>query len=179
MAEEKYNAQSDRTQLEALESLGGGNEFADEIFGLVGRSQFFAEFTREDIALLSGCMDVYRAQPGQTLIREGAIGDHMLIVIRGEVDIHKKNLLDEPQLLTSATPGMTLGEISMIDGEPRFATCTALRETVFGVLSRDDMVKILLEKPSLGAKILINLVTMLSHRLRQTSAKLLQHMSGR
>jgi CRP-like cAMP-binding protein len=78
--------------------------------------------------------------------------------------------------MTSVTPGMTLGEMSMIDGEPRFASCAALKKTVFGVLTRDNMVKIILEKPSLGAKILIKLVTMLAQRLRQTSAKLLQYM---
>jgi CRP/FNR family transcriptional regulator, cyclic AMP receptor protein len=46
------------------------------------------------------------------------------------------------------------------------------------VLTRDDMAKILVEKPSLGAKILIRLVTMLSQRLRQTSARLLQYMGS-
>ncbi len=76
-------------------------------------------------------MRVYHAQPGQTIIREGDIGDYMLLVIRGEVDIYKKNLMGEQQLMTSVTPGMTLGEMSMIDGEPRFATCIALKETTF------------------------------------------------
>jgi hypothetical protein len=38
------------------------------------------------------------------------------------------------------------------------------------------MANIILEKPSLGSKILIKLVTMLSQRLRQTSARLLQTM---
>ena len=80
--------------------------------------------------------------------------------------------------MTSVTPGMTLGEMSMIDGEPRFATCIALKETTFAALTRDNMVKIILDRPSLGAKILIKLVTMLSQRLRHTSAMLLQYMSG-
>jgi hypothetical protein len=53
-----------------------------------------------------------------------------------------------------------------------------LKETTFGVLTREDMVKIILEKPSLGAKILIKLVTMLSQRLRHTSATLLQYMDN-
>lgn len=78
--------------------------------------------------------------------------------------------------MTSVAPGMTLGEMSMIDGEPRFATCIAMDVTTFAMLTRDAMVNIILEKPSLGAKILIKLVTMLSQRLRQTSARLLQFM---
>jgi CRP-like cAMP-binding protein len=73
---------------------------------------------------------------------------------------------------------MTLGEMSMIDGEPRFATCIATEVTTFAMLTRDAMVNIILEKPSLGAKILIKLVTLLSQRLRQTSARLLQLMES-
>ena len=173
---EKPDTESDRHLLESLESLGAGTAFADQIFSLVGRSQFFAEFNRDDVTLLAGYMRVYHAQPGQTLIHEGDVGDYMLMIIRGEVDIYKKNLLGVQQHMTSVTAGTTLGEMSMIDGEPRFATCVAMKETTFGVFTRDSMVKIILENPSLGAKILIKLVTMLSQRLRQTSAKLLQYM---
>ena len=173
------NAGADRKLLAGLEDLGSGAAFAEQIFSLVGRSQFFAEFNREDIDLLAGYMRVYHAKPEQLIIREGDIGDYMLLMIRGEVDIYKQNLMGEKQLMTSVMPGMTLGEMSMIDGEPRFATCVALKETTFGVLTRDDMGKIIVEKPSLGAKILIKLVTMLSQRLRHTSATLLQYMGSR
>src|SRR3954470_14110202 len=166
----------DRTVLADLEDLGNGAPFAEQIFSLVGASQFFAEFNREDVNLLASSMRVYHDEPGQSLIREGDIGNYMLLVIRGEVDIYKQNLMGEKQLMTSVIPGMTLGEMSMIDGEPRFATCVALKETTFGVLTREEMVKIILEKPALGSKILIKLVTMLSQRLRHTSKTLLQYM---
>jgi CRP/FNR family transcriptional regulator, cyclic AMP receptor protein len=168
-----------RKLLPELEDLGGGAAFVDQIFSLVGSSQFFAEFNRADIEVLAGYMRIYHAQPGQTIIREGDSGDFMLLVIRGEVDIYKQNLVGEKQLMTSVVHGMTLGEMSMIDGAPRFATCVALKETTFGVLTREDMGKIILERPSLGAKILIKLVTMLSQRLRHTSATLLQYMGNR
>ena len=175
---ESADTGSDSKLLEGLEYLGPGTEFAEQIFSLVGHSQFFAEFTREDIDLLGVYMRIYHAVPEQTIIRETDIGDYMLLIIRGEVDIYKNTLLGERQLMTSVTPGMTLGEMSMIDGEPRFATCIALKETTFAVLTRDNMVKIILDKPSLGAKILIKLVTMLSQRLRHTSAMLLQYMGN-
>ena len=167
---------SDHHLLVSLENLGSGSAFADQIFALVGHSQFFADFSYDDIKLLAGYMEVYRVQPGQTVIREGDIGDYMLMIIDGEIDIFKRNLMGEPQHITVVTPGMTLGEMSMIDGEPRFATCVAVNEAIFGVLTRDNMVKIILEKPSVGARILIKLVTLLSQRLRHTSAMLLQYM---
>ena len=164
--------------LEHLERVGKGAAIANEIFGLVGRSQFFAEFSREDISVLAGYMNVYRGQPGETLIRENDGGDFMLLVIEGAVDIFKKGMRGDQQHMTNVGPGMTLGEMSMIDGEPRFATCIATETTVFAVLHREDMAKIILDHPSLGSKILVKLVSMLSARLRQTSARLLQYLEG-
>ena len=169
-------AQSAEELLSHIEDLGTGQTYAEQIFELVGHSPFFAEFNREDIGLLANYMRVYRAQAGQALIREGDDGDFMLLIISGSVDIYKNSAQGERQLMTSALPGVTLGEMSMIDGEPRFATCIATDMTTFAVLTRDAMANIILEKPSLGAKILIKLVTMLSQRLRQTSARLMHHM---
>jgi CRP-like cAMP-binding protein len=167
---------SDRERLDALEDLGAGADYAGAIFGLVGRSQFFAEFTRADIDLLASYMHIYRAKPQQTIIKEGDIGDYMLMIIDGEVDIYKTNMLGGQQYMTSVKPGTTLGEMSMIDGAPRFATCIALRTTTFGALTRDNKGRIIHERPGLGAKILIKLVTLLSQRLRQTSAQLLHFL---
>lgn len=178
MAQSAVEPASDQGNLLNLEKVGKGTALAEEIFGLVGRSQFFAEFSRRDIAVLAGYMDIFRAQPGEIIIREGDVGDFMLLVIEGEVDILKKGLRSELQRMSSVGPGLTLGEMSMIDGEPRFATCRAARTTTFSVLTRDGMAKIILDHPGIGSKILVKLVTMLSLRLRQTSAKLLQYMEN-
>ncbi|HSN40807.1 MAG TPA: cyclic nucleotide-binding domain-containing protein [Burkholderiales bacterium] len=167
---------SDQGNLRKFEQLGKGTVLTNQIFGLVGKSPFFAEFSYEDISLLSGYMNVYRARAGDVVIRENDAGDFMLLLIAGEVDILKKGTDREQRHVTSVGPGMTLGEMSMIDGEPRFATCLATQPTTFAVLTRDDMAKIILDHPRLGSKLLIKLVTMLSLRLRQTSAKLLQYM---
>jgi CRP/FNR family cyclic AMP-dependent transcriptional regulator len=171
-------AASDQHYLLHLEKVGKGTVLAREISDLVGRSQFFAEFSRDDIAALTDYMEVYRAQPGEIIIREGDAGDFMLLIVEGDVDILKKGARGEQQHMTTVGPGMTLGEMSMIDGEPRFATCLATRPTVFAVLSRDNMAKIILDHPSLGSKILVKLVTMLSLRLRQTSARLLHYLEN-
>lgn len=162
--------------LEALKHLGPGGAAVQQIFSMIGHSRFFSDFTRADIETLARSMQIYFAEPDQALIREGDIDDYMLLLIEGEVEIVKRDRRDMQQPMTRVGPGATLGEMSMIDGEPRFATCTAVTPATFAVLSRDGMVKLILEEPSLGAKILIKLVTLLSARLRQTSHNLLHHM---
>ena len=170
------DAISDDPLLDALEKLGDGTALAAQIIALVGRSQFFAEFDRDDIALLARYMQIYRAQAGQTLIREGNVGDYMLLVIEGTIAIYKASPTGAQQHMTTVSPGRTLGEMSMIDGEPRFATCIAIDATTFSVFCRDSMVRIIMEEPALGAKILIKLVTLLSQRLRDTSSSLLHYL---
>jgi len=174
--ENEAEAEGGQGYLQHLERVGKGTALTNEIFSLVGRSLFFAEFSREDISVLAGYMNVFRARAGETIIRENDGGDFMLLLIEGAVDIFKKGQGGDQQHMTNVGPGMTLGEMSMIDGEPRFATCIATEPTVFAALHRDDMAKIILDHPSLGSKILVKLVSMLSAGLRQTSGRLLQYM---
>jgi CRP-like cAMP-binding protein len=66
----------------------------------------------------------------------------------------------------------------MIDGEARFATCVSVEPTVLAVLDRENLARIIVEQPMLGAKILMQMVLMLSQRLRATSGRLLQMLDA-
>ena len=176
--EQDVKSPADADKLYRFERIADASAVSEDLSGLLGKAPLFSEFSRDDIQSLAEYMGLYRAQPGETIIREGDNGDFMLLIVRGEVDILKKGFAREQQHMTSVGPGMTIGEMSMIDGEPRFATCRTTQPTTFAVLTRDAMAKIILEQPSLGSKILVKLVTMLSARLRQTSAKLMSYMEG-
>jgi CRP-like cAMP-binding protein len=89
------------------------------------------------------------------------------------VDVNKRDRWNTPQLIAQVEAGRVLGEMSMIDGEPRFATCVALEPTLVAVLDRENLARIIIEQPLLGAKLLMELVLMLSQRLRATSERLL------
>lgn len=166
-------ADSRSRPLDSLERLGDGSVVVDQLHELMGRSRFFSEFTRDDIEFLARSLEAYRAQLGQTIIREGDVDDYMLFIISGRVEIAKRGREAALQPVTLVGPGATLGEMSMIDGEPRSASCIAVEPVTLAVLRRDAMVRILLEQPSVGAKVLIKLVTLLSARLRQAGATLL------
>jgi CRP-like cAMP-binding protein len=71
-----------------------------------------------------------------------------------------------------------MGEMSMFDGEPRFASCVMLESARIAVLSRDALMMVLIDEPKLGNKILLKLVQLLSDRLRQTSAKLVTFLES-
>jgi CRP-like cAMP-binding protein len=167
---------AERARLAELESLGDATPYAGQIHGLITFSPLFENFNLEEMGLLSGFMQVYRTAPGAEVIREGEIGDFMVFLIEGRVEVFKQDRSSAPRLIALIQPGQSFGEMSMIDGEPRFATCVAAESCVMAVLSRDSLARIILEQPTLGAKLLMELVLMLSQRLRLTSSRLLDYM---
>jgi CRP-like cAMP-binding protein len=173
---EEQKAHSQNALLQTLQCIGDAEAMVQQIFEMIGHSKFFSDFTREDVEQLAAFMQVYRADTGETIIREGEVDDYLILIVDGRVEISKADTQGELRPMTIVSAGATLGEMSMIDGEPRFATCVALEPTTFAVLSRSSMVKIIIEEPALGSKILIKLVTLLSQRLRATSSNLLHYL---
>jgi len=161
-------------QLAHLDYLGDATRFASQIHALIPKCSLLENFTPAEVRLLTHFMEVFRAVEGMEVIREGEGGDFMLIVVEGRVEVRKQDRWNTPQLIATIEPGRVLGEMSMIDGEPRFATCVAVQPTLVAVLDRASLARIIVEQPLLGAKILMELVLMLSQRLRATSSRLME-----
>ena len=160
-------------QLAHLEPLGDATQFATQMHALIPKCALLENFSPAEVRLFAHFMEVYRAEPGTEIICEGDGGDFMLMLLEGRIEVHKRDRWNTPQMLASVEAGRTLGEMSMIDGEPRFATCLAAEPSLIAVLDRESLARIIVEQPLLGAKILMELVLMLSQRLRATSKRLL------
>jgi CRP/FNR family transcriptional regulator, cyclic AMP receptor protein len=160
-------------QLAHLEYLGDAANYAAQIHALIPRCALLENFSTAEVRLLAHFMDVYRTEAGVEILREGEGGDFMLMLIEGRVNVQKRDRGNTPQLLASLDAGETIGEMSMIDGEARFATCVSAEPAIVAVLDRESLARIIVEQPMLGAKILMELVLMLSQRLRATSERLL------
>jgi len=160
-------------QLAHLEFLGDATKFAGQMQALIPKCTLLENFSLNEVRLLAHFMDIYRAEPPMEIIREGDGGDFMLMVLEGKVEVQKRDRWNTPQMLAVVEAGRTLGEMSMIYGEPRFATCVATEPALIAVLDRESLARIIVEQPLLGAKILMELVLMLSQRLRATSERLL------
>jgi CRP-like cAMP-binding protein len=165
-------------RLPHLELLGDATHFSSQIHALIPKCPLLENFSTGEVRLLTHFMEMYKAGPGVEIIREGEAGDFMLMVVEGKVDVLKRDKHNTPQLIATVDAGKTLGEMSMIDGEARFATCVAMEPVVLAVLDREALARIIVEQPMLGAKILMELVLLLSQRLRATSQRLLGLMDG-
>jgi len=161
-----------------FEHLDAGAGLGETLTRFSGKTPLFAELSTAELTQLAGYLDLYRARSQDVLVTEGEAGDFMMLVIEGEVDIVKAGLNGMRRRMSTVGAGMTVGEMSMIDGAPRFATCIAARLTTFAILTRAQMRKMMAERPDLACKILVRLVSMLAVRLRHTTAQLMQQMGA-
>ena len=161
-----------------LRPVGRASEFAEQIHGLMAQTPLFSGLDIHETRKLGGFMYVYEAAPGVTIINEGEAGDFMMLLMQGMVDVLRRNRYNYPSRIAVAHSGHSLGEMSMFDGEPRFASCVTLENSRIAVLTRDALMLVLGEEPKLGNKILLKLVQLLSERLRQTSAKLVSYLEA-
>ena len=149
---------------------------------LLELSPLLRDFTPAEADLLGASMLLLRAQPGQLLIEEGEASDWMMLLLRGTVDVGKRKIrasagVEEPGDITRLAvlkEGAVLGEMSMLDGEPRYASCWALSEVEAAVLSRAAVGRLISTHPAVGAKLLVKLTQLLAQRLRNTSSQLVK-----
>lgn len=161
-----------------LKPVGRASEYSEQIFGLMAKTPLFSGLDAEETRKLGAFMYVYEAPAGVTLIQEGETGDFMMLLMTGMVDVLRRNRYNYPSRIAVAHSGHALGEMSMFDGEPRFASCVTLEQSRVAVLTRDAMMLVLSDEPKLGNKIMLKLVQLLSERLRQTSAKLVSYLEA-
>lgn len=161
----------------ALESLGSASRFAEEIHEIIDRIPLFEDFSSSEIEALCAYMICYAAPRDSQILREGEDGDFLLVVLTGKVAVRKAMPNGDVKLITLVGPGASLGEMSLVDGHPRFASCVTAEPTDFAVLTRQELNEILINQPRLGNKLLLVLLQMMTRRLRDASERLLPYIA--
>ena len=70
-------------------------------------------------------------------------------------------------------PGSLIGEMGIIDGGPRSATCTASTDLALAVLTREALARLMDTHPSVAARLLLAMSKRIADHLRETNRKLM------
>jgi CRP-like cAMP-binding protein len=163
---------------DTLKLMGAGTAFRQEMCNMIETTHMFRDFEWNDIEALADYLQAYEANAGTNLFREGDSGDYLCLVIQGKVDIYKEDLNQQKKIVASIGPGKTLGEMAIIDGELRSATAVVAIPTTLTILTKNNFLRIIEDKPMLAAKILLKIARLLSQRLRQTSGILVDYLEN-
>lgn len=160
----------------SFQLMGAGAAFKEEVCEMIADTQLFADFEWRDIEAMSNYVQCYQVTAGTVVFKEGDAGNYMCLLIKGEVEILKDDQEGKPRRIVAVTHGKTVGEMSIIDGEPRSATCVASQDSVLLLLTKDNYARIIKDRPILAVHILSKLAKLMSQRLRGASGQLVEYL---
>ena len=165
------------TAVSQLQALGSAAEFADEIRPILASLALFEGCSESESAVLLDYLQCFGAGSGATVLQEGDTGDFLIMVLTGRIDVLKADA-GATKIVAHIGPGGILGEMSLIDGQHRFATCVTREPTDFAVLTRQALNDILVDHPRLGNKLLLILLQIMVVRLREATTRMLPTLAS-
>lgn len=163
------NTQSAR--LRALEGSASADKAAAMLIGPTALMQL----SHDEARIVVSYMRPHRIDQGTIFIREGDVDktDFMLLVLDGEVTVETIVVSrSEPITLTVLGPGRVIGEMGLLDGEPRAASCTATTDVHGAILTRAALGKLMDDDPRTAAKLMMAISLRMAVRLRESTDKL-------
>ncbi|HUA76854.1 MAG TPA: Crp/Fnr family transcriptional regulator [Acetobacteraceae bacterium] len=105
---------------------------------------------------------------GEWLFHRGDPGDFLLVVLAGELRVSVSGADGREQILRSLGPGDVVGEMAVLDGQPRSADAVAATRVRLLVVDRRALIGELKRNPDFA----LALMRLLCNRLRATSSAL-------
>ncbi|MBC7379018.1 MAG: cyclic nucleotide-binding domain-containing protein [Burkholderiaceae bacterium] len=133
------------------------------------------QLTHEEARVIVSYMQPRKIADGTTFIKEGDTQDtdFMLLLLDGEVTIESIVVSrTEPITVTVLGPGNLIGEMGLLDGEPRSASCTTISDVRCAILTRAALTQLLDDDPRTAAKLMLAVSLRIANRMRESADKL-------
>jgi CRP/FNR family cyclic AMP-dependent transcriptional regulator len=152
-----------------------GSSAADRAAEMLSAPSALLQLDHEEARTIVAYMQPRRIAEGTTFIREGDTDhtDFMLLVLDGEVTIETIVVSrTTPITVTILGPGSLIGEMGLLDGAPRSASCTAISNLRCAMLTRDALNQLLDDQPRTAAKLMMAISLRIAQRMRENQDKL-------
>ncbi|MDR2129035.1 MAG: cyclic nucleotide-binding domain-containing protein [Burkholderiaceae bacterium] len=131
-----------------------------------------------DALVVVSYMHPRRVQAGEVLIREGESkgNDFMALLIEGEVTVEScaTTAQRDSMVVTVLGPGSLVGELGIIDDEPRSASCIASTDLLLAILPRAAVEQLIEDEPAVAARLMLAVAKSVADHLRETNRKLVR-----
>jgi len=145
---------------------------------LIDATRWSVEFSFDQLKKLVRYMSVYEVAQETVLFCEGEKNAYMVLIIEGRVDVVKFDSHRTPKKITSLGPGKTIGEMSIIDGEPRSASAVTGSDATLFVMTTAQFNTLNEALPGIGITLALKIAKQMSQYLRQTSGRLIDHLGS-
>jgi CRP-like cAMP-binding protein len=136
-----------------------------------------AHLKEEDRDLLATYGEFIGVHPDHDMIREGDEQKSVYFVISGKLEVRKQGL-DDDIIVGVVGEGGSIGELSLFDPAPANASVRALEFSQVWRIDRDSLMGFMADSPVAGNIILQGICEILSRRLREANAQLVDAKLG-
>jgi len=155
-------------------SLNKLDRSSEEKSNTLDENRWLEGFPWEQIKQLSRFVDVYHINKGDYIFHQGDKLPFMCLILEGRIDIIKEGDLSNEQTIAQIGTGHTVGEMTLIDGEPRSASAKSASDTELCLLTEANFQRIRQDIPTLWGALLIRFVKTVTQRLRRSSGVLVE-----
>jgi CRP-like cAMP-binding protein len=145
---------------------------------LIDSIQWANEFSFAQVKKLAAFVDVHRVPAETVMFFEGDKNAFLVLIMTGQVHVVKFNSQRNPKRIATLGPGKTIGEMSIIDGEPRSASAVTAVESNLMVMTTEKFNRLLDEWPRVAVILVMKIAKLMSQYLRQTSGRLIDHLGS-
>ena len=142
---------------------------------MLARPNPVATLTLAEAMVIVDMMRPKRIPAGTVFITEGEDkhNDYMLLLLEGDAVIENKTPQQkEGNIIGALGPGSIFGEMSVLAGSARAATCIATSDLSAAILTRVRLQELLVSHPLVAAKFVIMLNSHSADRVRETANKM-------
>ena len=132
----------------------------------------FRELDKNELEIVHKYVFEQSVKKDSILFAEGMPGELLYVIISGCVEIIKETKNNGKMVLATIGANDIVGEMSLIDSEPRSATGRTSEDSVLLVINKQSFHEILKSDPRIAAKVLMGLLKIISKRLRVTDKKI-------
>ena len=137
----------------------------NSIDAVVRKAPLFSALDDESAESLRESMTPVKLKRGQTLFKEGDVGDRLFVIINGKLKLGTTSADGRENLLSILGPSEMFGELSLFDPGPRTSTATAVTESNLLALAHEQVIGWITEHPAVA----LELLKRLAHRLRKSN----------
>ncbi len=138
----------------------------------LARVDLFSGLRKKDLKDLAAHCKERTMSPGSILLSQGEQGVGLFILTKGTARITRKNSPDgAEEVLGQAVAGDVIGEMALLDDLPRSATVTAVDEVTVLLLPLWEFRRILREVFNSDPNVGLDLLAVLSRRIRKAEQR--------
>jgi glutaminase len=126
----------------------------------------------DEYGIFSASLQRRRFKSGEIILKSGDPANEMFFLAQGEVSVLIQTETGSRKRLAAMGPGMTFGEMAVIDGAPRSATVVADTDVECDILTTQELELLGRRYPEIRIKLLKSLTLSLSRRLRAANREL-------